>query len=187
MRIKDVIGENNDLQKQLSKDNAAYYDQVITRGRLQYLWKSEEVVEPLLLDILKDILDAQRDGYSVEEVFGDPNVLLQKTMAEIPNMKFWQTLKYYWFVPVIYFAMMLSSFVMDIFSKHYFNGGAFLLSLVGGMITLSVLYCYREKLLNFVLLNNKKTHLCFYLSIIIYILILVGLFYVLPDFLVIHF
>lgn len=55
MRIKDVIGENNELQKQLNRDNAAYNDQVITRGRLQYLWKSEAVVEPLLLDILKDV------------------------------------------------------------------------------------------------------------------------------------
>ncbi|WP_294975944.1 hypothetical protein [uncultured Leuconostoc sp.] len=187
MRIKDVIGENNELQKQLNSDNARYYDQVITRGRLQYLWKSEAIVESLLLDILKDILDAQRDGYSVKEVFGDPNVLLQTTMAEIPNMKLWQTLKYYWFAPVIYFVMIFSNFIVDIFSKHRFNGGEFFLMLVCGMVTLLVLYCYREKLLNFVLHSNKKTGLCFYFSIVIYILVLAVLLYALPEFWIIRF
>lgn len=34
MRIKDVIGENNELQKQLNMMNTAYYEQVVIYGRM---------------------------------------------------------------------------------------------------------------------------------------------------------
>ena len=95
MRINDVIGENNELQKQLNMMNTAYYEQVVIYGRMQGALKSDQLVEAMLLDILRDILDAQRDGHDAQAIFGDAHDLVVNTLLEIPDMNLFILLKQY--------------------------------------------------------------------------------------------
>lgn len=67
---KELIQQNNTLREKLNEDNKNYYEDLLTYMRMNSFFKNEKQVEEILLEILQDLLDAQRDGLQAEECFG---------------------------------------------------------------------------------------------------------------------
>lgn len=70
MKTNDIIKTNRKLQQQLTEENNAYYGDLLVYLRARGAMKKEAVIEEKALEILTDILDAQRDGISAETYFG---------------------------------------------------------------------------------------------------------------------
>ncbi|MBZ5951386.1 hypothetical protein [Leuconostoc gasicomitatum] len=156
MRIKDVIGENNELQKQLNMMNTAYYEQVVIYGRMQGALKSDQLVEAMLLDILRDILDAQRDGHDAQAIFGDAHDLVVNTLLEIPDMNLFILLKQYWLAVVAFMLLSLSEPIFNILRDQVFYGGKMVISVMISAIILAILYRYRESIATAVIHVDRR-------------------------------
>ena len=70
MKIKDMIKENNRLQEQMTPANLKYYEDLVVYVRTSNAGEYKR--EELLLEKAKEVLDAQREGKSAEELFGKP-------------------------------------------------------------------------------------------------------------------
>jgi len=66
----EIVREGLKLAKELTPDNREYYDDFITYVRINTNFSGDESIEPLLLEILQDLLQAQNDGLSAKEYFG---------------------------------------------------------------------------------------------------------------------
>ena len=156
MRIKDVIGENNELQKQLNMMNTAYYEQVVIYGRMQGALKSDQLVEAMLLDILRDILDAQRDGHDAQAIFGDAHDLVVNTLLEIPDMNLFTLLKQYWLAVMAFMLLSLSEPIFNVLRGHVFYGGKLVMSFMISAIVLAILHHYREFIATVIIRTDRR-------------------------------
>ena len=60
--VKKMVAENNELRKQLTKENRDYYENLLTYLRGKSFLRDDYQVEQNLLTILQDLIDAQADG-----------------------------------------------------------------------------------------------------------------------------
>ncbi|BDR59352.1 hypothetical protein [Xylocopilactobacillus apicola] len=85
MKTKDLINQNNQLRKQLNQENQKYYEDLLLYMRLKGLTKNESALERQLMEILQDLIDAQKDGVSAAEYFGkNPQELADQILQETP-------------------------------------------------------------------------------------------------------
>lgn len=85
MNTKDMIKQNNELRKQLTPENKKYYEEILVYIRVN-INKEEQQTEEILLEILQDILDAQKAGTSAQAFFGkNPKEISDHILAELPN------------------------------------------------------------------------------------------------------
>jgi len=83
---KDLIQLNNKKRKQLTKENLKYYENILVYIRLSYS-KNEQETEEILSDLLNHLLEAQAEGKTAEEVFGDePKQYADEIIGELPGM-----------------------------------------------------------------------------------------------------
>lgn len=70
MKIKDMIKENNRLQKQMTPANLKYYEDLVVYIRTSDAdnYRSEE----LLLEKARELLDAQHEGETADKLFRKP-------------------------------------------------------------------------------------------------------------------
>lgn len=100
MNIRQMIQENNKLQEAMTPSNLAYYTDMVvyirtTRGQIAR-------GEALLLDIAKQLLEAQAEGKTAEEVFGeDPEAYCRKLAQQLPERKSMSRLQYQLMIPWI--------------------------------------------------------------------------------------
>lgn len=86
MKAKDIIQLNNDKRQELNPENLKYYEDMLVYIRLSYT-KSEQETEEILLELLEHLLEAQNEGKSAREVFGeDPRQYADQIVGEIPKM-----------------------------------------------------------------------------------------------------
>lgn len=86
MKAKDLIEENNKKRKQLSKKNLAYYEDMLVYIRLSF-HKSEQETEEVLSELLDHLLQAQQDGKTAEDIFGeDPKQYAEDIIGELPQL-----------------------------------------------------------------------------------------------------
>lgn len=86
MKAKAIIELNNDKRKELTPENLKYYEDMLVYIRLSYT-KSEQETEEILLELLEHLLEAQGEGKSAREVFGeDPRQYADQIVGEIPQM-----------------------------------------------------------------------------------------------------
>ena len=117
MNVQDLIKENNEKRELLHVPNKVYYEQLIVYIRTK-LSLSEQKTEEVLMDMLDHLLEAQADGKSATDVFGDdPKVYADDVIEQIPDeekrdmVKFWgrmafQLIAYYFIARgVILFAL----------------------------------------------------------------------------------
>ena len=64
MNTNQMIEENNQLRQRLNDENKAYYNDLLIYLRFQSVSRDEAQIESFLLDVLQDILAAQKDGLS---------------------------------------------------------------------------------------------------------------------------
>lgn len=80
-----LIEKNNSLRKKLNLKNEVFYSDFIYM-RLGSITKKETVVENILLEILEDILDAQRENIDANKYFGkSPKMVADDILKSIPN------------------------------------------------------------------------------------------------------
>lgn len=88
MKAKEMIALNNDKRERLTEENLIYYEDMLTYIRLASN-KSEQQTEEILLELLDHTLDAQEEGRSVKDVFGDDlKLYCQDLIEEIPQETF---------------------------------------------------------------------------------------------------
>ncbi|MFD1361985.1 DUF1129 family protein [Lentibacillus salinarum] len=87
MNTKDLIQLNNEKREQLTEENKEYYGDMLVYIRTNFN-KSERYTEEVLLELLDHLLQAQADGRTAKEVFGDdPQAYCNDIIGEIPAEK----------------------------------------------------------------------------------------------------
>ncbi|WP_067840474.1 hypothetical protein [Amphibacillus sediminis] len=92
--VAHMIDQNNQLRTQLTKENKKYYEDLLIYIRTAGLFYRDEEIEPLLLEILQDILLAQSDGQSAQDYYGqDPKARADELIQTLGKMDFYQGMK----------------------------------------------------------------------------------------------
>jgi len=85
MNVKELIEENNRKRELLSKENEQYYSGLLLYIRTSFN-KPEQETEEILMEVLDHLLQAQEEGRTAEEVFGDdPKAYAQEIVGELPT------------------------------------------------------------------------------------------------------
>ncbi|SDJ62667.1 DUF1129 family protein [Salimicrobium halophilum] len=86
MHKKEMIKSNNEKRKELTEENREYYEDMLLYIRLSYS-KSELDMEEVLAELLDHLLEAQSQGRTAEDVFGnDPKAYAEDIVGELPTM-----------------------------------------------------------------------------------------------------
>lgn len=88
MRATDtLIAQNNEKRAGLTKDNMKMYEDLLLYVRTD-LRVDEQVGEEVLMDILDHLLDAQENGRTAEQVFGNrPQEFADELIEQLPSEK----------------------------------------------------------------------------------------------------
>ncbi|MGV3487510.1 MAG: DUF1129 family protein [Tuberibacillus sp.] len=85
MTVQQLIEENNQKRKQLTKDNEEYYSEMLVYLRFHFTL-SERHTEELLMELLDHLLDGQAQGKSAQELFGDdPKAYCDEMIEQLPK------------------------------------------------------------------------------------------------------
>ncbi|BCA86939.1 hypothetical protein EsVE80_24620 [Enterococcus saigonensis] len=85
MKTKEIIQLNANLQTQLTSVNEEYYGDLLVYVRTLAFLRDEQQTEELLLSILQDILDAQKNGRTAEAYFGKkPKEFADEIIQQLP-------------------------------------------------------------------------------------------------------
>lgn len=85
MNTKELITLNNDKRIKLTEENESYYSNVLIYVRLK-LQLSEHQSEEILMEILDHLIDAQAEGKTAQDVFGEsPISYAESLIAQLPN------------------------------------------------------------------------------------------------------
>ncbi len=87
MNTKELIELNNKKRAALTKDNEAYYSDILIYVRLK-LELSESRSEEILMEILDHLLEGQDEGKTATDIFGaEPVAYAETIIAELPKEK----------------------------------------------------------------------------------------------------
>lgn len=85
MDEEELIELNNEKRKQLSQKNKKYYEDMLIYIRTSYN-KSDQEMEEILVELLDHLIDAQAEGKTAKEVFGDkPKKYANEILGELPK------------------------------------------------------------------------------------------------------
>lgn len=86
MKINELIERNNELRPGLDEENKTFYDDFLVYVRATSWLKDEKQVEEMLLSILQDILEAQKNGQTAASYFGkEPQKVADQLLKNLPN------------------------------------------------------------------------------------------------------
>lgn len=86
MKTDQLIAQNNQLQQKLSTTNKTYYENLLVFMRSHSLLKNDTVLETSLLEILNDLIEAQQNGISAHDYYGqNPREQAQALLNAMPN------------------------------------------------------------------------------------------------------
>lgn len=120
MNAKEIIALNNEKREQLNEDNLIYYEDMLMYIRLSST-KSEQQTEEILLELLEHTLEAQHEGKTVKDIFGDDlKAYCQDLIEEIPRETKKKQFKFA-FMIILQFLAIISFFNGIIgFGLYYF-------------------------------------------------------------------
>lgn len=82
-----LIEKNNELREQLTPENKKYYENVLIYLRTKSLFHDELAIENILMELLQDILEAQKNNESAESYFGKkPQEQLDIMLKQLPRI-----------------------------------------------------------------------------------------------------
>jgi len=85
MNAEDLIQDNNEKRKELTKENLDYYEEMLVYIRLSFD-KSEQETEEVLSELLDHLIEAQDEGKSAEYEFGNkPKQYANEIIGELPK------------------------------------------------------------------------------------------------------
>src|SRR5699024_1989404 len=124
MKAKELIEENNEKRKQLTKENLKYYEDILVYIRLSFS-KSEQETEEILSELLDHLLLAQKEGRTAKEIFGNtPKQFANNIIGELPRMVTKETVGFFTMI-ILYFlaASMFFSGISHLIIYYVFNIG----------------------------------------------------------------
>lgn len=84
-----LIEKNNNLRELLSAENKEYYEQILIYIRTKSFFHDELDIEKILLEILQDILEAQKNSENAVDYFGNnPQNTLDDILSQLPKITF---------------------------------------------------------------------------------------------------
>lgn len=82
--VKQLVKVNNEKRKQLTLENAKYYENLLVYIRSSF-FKDEHATEEVLFEMLDHLLLAQQEGKTAQEVFGkEPKQLADDILDTLP-------------------------------------------------------------------------------------------------------
>lgn len=85
MKASELIQMNAMLQDSLSKENDLYYGNLVVYFRIKAMIRDEYHAEEALLEVLQDILEAQKNGISAEDYFSkNPKQVADEMICQLP-------------------------------------------------------------------------------------------------------
>ncbi|MET1249264.1 DUF1129 family protein [Sporolactobacillus sp. STCC-11] len=85
IRSKQLISENNEKRKLLTKENENYYDDMLVYIRLKSK-ASEQESEEILMELLDHLIEGQKDEKTAAHIFGnDPKSYADELIRELPK------------------------------------------------------------------------------------------------------
>lgn len=195
MGVKELVEENNQKRKQLTKDNLKYYEDMLVYIRLASN-KSEQETEEILSELLDHVLEAQEEGKTAEQVFGDnPRQLVDEIIGELsPLVTKKRTLTFATFI--LYFLAFSTFFagIFDLIGYFAFKVGALTRDIyIGSLLIEGVISIFAAFILLYGLISYFRW-LCFrrinqiieFLSFGLYGVLSMGLYaailWLVPDF-----
>ena len=122
MKTIDLVKHTNELRKQLNPENKKYYEGILVYIRVN-LNKEEHQTEEILLEILQDILDAQKNGRSAQEFFGkNPKQISDSILAELTknSEKYWSKFLFVFFLILLQYNL-FDILLHPVVSINWFN------------------------------------------------------------------
>ncbi|GGA84406.1 DUF1129 family protein [Ornithinibacillus halotolerans] len=138
MNSKDIVKLNNELREKLTATNKEIYEDMLVYIRLNN--KSEQHTEEVLYEILEHLIQAQEEGKTAQEVFGNNlKAYCDDLIKEIPNEKKSLAFLFGSYI-IIYFLAILSTFkgIGEYAIYYFFDKGSnvFSFSLGSGIIVI---------------------------------------------------
>ncbi|WP_027964298.1 DUF1129 family protein [Halalkalibacillus halophilus] len=141
MSTKALIEQNNQKREQLNDYNKKYYEDLLVYIRLQST--SERDTEEILDELLNHLLDAQAEGKTADDVFGnDPKGFADNLIGELPPMVTKERLQLL-MLGVLNFAgyALIVSGILQPLLHWIFNFDSFYMTVsIGYATTISVLF-----------------------------------------------
>ena len=124
MNTKDMIKQNNQLRNQLNPENKKYYEEILVYIRVN-VNKDEQQTEETLLEVLQDILDAQKNGTSAKEFFGkNPKEISDNILAELPSSSGTSLIKFVLLIFVLLLQFNLITILLEpVIAISFFKTG----------------------------------------------------------------
>lgn len=195
MKVQELVKLNNEKRKQLNDENLKYYEDVLLYIRTS-LGKKEIETEETLAELLDHLLDAQENGRTAEEVFGqEPQEYAKEITEELPTMDLKE--KILFFGPSLLFlfaGILLANSIIGSLISYALNIGnikdtIYLGSLlVEGVLILIIsavfLYLFMKSVRdsNSNIKNKLIEFLVYWLFASLYIALFTLIFYFVPDF-----
>lgn len=85
MNVNELIKQNNEKRKNLNEDNKKYYTDLMLYIRTK-LTLSEQQSEEVLIEMLDHLLEAQEEGKTASQVFGEnPQAFADELIEQLPE------------------------------------------------------------------------------------------------------
>lgn len=195
MKTKDLVELNNQKRKELTKKNLKYYEDMLVYIRLSYD-KSEQETEEVLSELLDHLLEAEKEGRSAEDVFGEqPKKYADEIIGELPKMVTKQRLKFFVMIILYFFAAYtIFDSVFAVISHYLFNVESLTKEIFVGslaiktIVSLPIAFLFLYLLLRYIRwtcfknTNNVKQFLLLWLFGVFMFAIFLGVIIITPDF-----
>ena len=108
LTVEEMVALNNERRKQLNGENLKYYEDMLVYLRLSRI--PQRRAEELLLEMLDHLLQAQREGRTARDVFGDdPESYCREVVAAIEKQPLYSFPRFLF----IFMTMLYVVFIID--------------------------------------------------------------------------
>lgn len=162
MKAKDLVELNNQKRKELTEENLKYYEDMLVYIRLSYD-KSEQETEEVLSELLDHLLEAQKEGRTANDVFGEePKRYADEIIGELPKMVTKQRFKFFVMI-ILYFLAAYTIFeaVFSVISHYLLDVDSLTKEIFVGSFTIKTIFSVPIAFLFFYLLIRYIRWTCF--------------------------
>jgi len=195
MKVQELVKLNNEKRKKLNDENLKYYEDVLLYIRTS-LGKKEIETEETLAELLDHLLDAQENGKTAEEVFGqEPQEYAKEITDELPKMDIKE--KILFFAPSILFLfsglLLVNGIITPLFNYALNIGNIKDTIYLGSLLVEGVLVLIVSAVFIYLFMKSVRTSLfkninkiieffIYWIFSILYIGLFILIFLFIPDF-----
>lgn len=147
MNVKELIKQNNEKRENLNEENKKYYTDLMLYIRTK-LTLSEKQAEEVLMEMLDHLLEAQEEGKTASQVFGEnPQAFADELIEQLPEEEKRDMVKFIgqlafslvgWFLVTRGFVLLLFDNFVDVSTTVYIVPTLIIFGLLAGIVFLSV-------------------------------------------------